>query len=156
MKTREEIKTMCTNYLQLMLDCANDEAVRDEFRDQPGKILNERNIMYFPEKVHVKLDTKKRRWPVVYIKTKDEKIIIAENRLAVDVIESFPTDKHVAESYKNHEHIKMKSLSELDYDVHAALKNSDIVAVVPYLDIYDDVLTDIKFEDDGEVLLTAC
>ncbi len=156
MRTREQIKTMCTNYFQLILDCANDEAVRNEFRDQPGKVLNERNIMYFPEKVHVKLDTKKRRWPVVYIKTEDGEIIVAENQLAVDVIENFPNDENMIGSLKNHKHIKVKSLSELDYDVHAAFDNSDVVALVPYFDIYDDVLAVIKFEDDAEILLTGC
>ena len=61
----EKIKSISVNYLQLMLDCAKDETLREKFLKSPGPYLNERVGMKIPESVKVIPDTKKLQWPVI-------------------------------------------------------------------------------------------
>jgi hypothetical protein len=152
----ERIKNICVNYFKLMIECAENETTRTDFQNNPHQYLNKIG-MNVPDRARIHLDTKGSLWPVVYIKTEDEKIAIAENKLALEVIEEFPSEKDLIESIQKREHIHVKALSEVDVTIHEGLKQSNVVVKMPFLDAHDDILTDIKFSDDAEIVLTgAC
>ena len=99
--------------------------------------------------------TKTLRWPMVYIKTKEGKIVVAENKLAVEVMDQFPSGDELVESLHKREHIHLKEWGEVDVNVHQALQDCDVVLKLPFYDVHDDLLTDIKFGDKTEVVLTV-
>jgi hypothetical protein len=137
----------------MMKKCATDDQVRADFLNNTHKYLNEMG-MNIPESVHIHLDSKDLGWPAVYIKSDDEKIVVAENKLAVEVIEDFQDRK--LRDVEKREHVSLKEWSEVDIKITEKLKDCTAVVKLPFLDTHTDMLTEIKFSDGNEIILTSC
>ena len=133
-----------------LIECAKDETTREKFFENPHYYLNEKVGMKIPEEVQVLLDAQKLTWPEIYIKIEDEKIYVGEGRLAIEVIDELTSGSKIDEK------TKLTEQAEVDVIVHEALKNSQVVVKLPFYDARSDVLGEVKFADDTEIILTTC
>lgn len=143
-----KIRKICVEYMKLMIQCAESETIRDKFMADPHKYLRDIG-MKIPESAHVILDNKNPTWPVVYMKGDDETIIVTETKLGVEVMEDF---KVGADS---DEDIHRKQQGEVDVKITEKLSDFDVVVSLPFFDAHTDMLTDIKFSDGAEIILSC-
>jgi|GEM_PF-4486581 len=143
-----KIRNICANYWQLMVDCAKDEALRADFIKSPHPYLKEVG-MVVPEGAKVLLDSENAEWPVVFIKTKDGKIQVQEQKLGVNLTHTPNSGK------EQNENILLKSQGEVEIKVQQALKDCDVVVKLPFLDAQMDMLNEVKFADGAEIILSG-
>ena len=145
----DKIKTIVINYLQLMIDCAKDDNVRDEFMERPHPFLREVG-MSIPDSVEVVLDNKETRWPEIKITADGKQISVEESRLQYSITNMMESGTTLSESEE------LGKTSEVAVDVNVALSESDAVVRLPFFDAKGDLLTEIKFTDNAEVILSTC
>lgn len=149
-KIDQQIRDICINYMELTLACGRDKKKRDSFLENPHLYLNECG-MVIPEKVsiHVKVG---QSFPALYLKTAEGKIAIYEGKLCLKVVEE------MRDHPKNIERVVLKEPGEIDVNVNASLNDPDVdgVVVMPFFDLYTDILGEVKFQDGAEIILTSC
>ncbi len=149
--TEKSLRNMAKNYLDLMAECAVSDEALDKFKGNMHSVLNDRGGMKIPKDVSIVLDTKFNRWATVYITTKDGKVAISEQHLTVNVNENMLLNEESAS-------VTVKPFSEVTISVHDELKRDGVRAVLelPFFDVHGDTMTDIKFSDNEEIVLTSC
>lgn len=158
--TEEQIKELCTNYFNLIIECGENEQKRKDFFNNPRPYLNKVG-MKIDEDIQVHIDTKTGMgWPSVYIKTKNGQIVVAEKSLGVDVMKrigiDIDGDGDIDKIIEEHQNINIKPGGEVDIDIDHKLDDCKVLAVIPFFDIRNDPLTEIKFNDETEILLSCC
>lgn len=153
----KKIKTIYINYCNLLLKCARDPDVRDDFLNRPRKYLTEEVGMTIPPEVHVQLDRDRLRWPIVIAKTAKGRILIREKGLAMKVIEKWSSgerDTEVTKVVKPGE-IDLYLDKPASMLVQKALDKGKVVVVMPYFDIGKEVLGKIEISDECEIVLSS-
>lgn len=149
----EEIRTIYVNYMQLMLDAAKDDTLREELFTSNEKrlyYLNEKVGMTIPDGVTVILGTGDIHVPKIYIKDKNEQIWIDEGSSPFKIIEQLKNGKTVTHK------MNITKPEEIDMEIHEKLKESEVVLQLPFLDPAKDLtLFELKYED-KEIVLTTC
>ena len=138
----QNLKQSMLKYMQLMIDCANDETKKKALFDNPHTYLNDPSgvAMNIPENVDVRLVTDK-AWPTVYIKKTEngaEKIAVIEGNHALEVMEDQDTSDP---------HVKWLTPEEVKPEVREALKHSSEVVELPFLDMDKMVKTEVNYAD---------
>ncbi len=146
------IRGMCKNYMDLISECCVNDQALARFKGNMHSVLNEEVGMKIPEDVAIVLDLTTNRWATLYVMTEDEKIAISEESLGV-TIERFPTDEDVKT-----QSVKVKDFTEVSVSIRDELKRDGVKAVLelPFFDVHTDPMTDIKFSDDAEIILSSC
>ncbi|WP_321495204.1 hypothetical protein [uncultured Desulfobacter sp.] len=149
-KIDQKIRDICINYMELMLTCGRDEKNRDSFFENPRPYLNGIG-MVIPEKVSIHLKVGQ-SFPALFLKTAEGKIAIYEGKLCLKVVEE------MRDHTKHMEKVVLKEQGEIDVNVHASLNDPDVqgVVVMPFFDLYTDILGEVKFQDGAEIILTSC
>jgi len=149
-KIDQEIRDICINYMELMLACGRDEKKRDSFFEDPRPYLKGIG-MVIPEKIFIHLKVGQ-SFPALFLKTPEGKIAIYEGKLCLKVVEE------MRDYTKHMEKVVLKEPGEIDVNVHASLNDPDVqgVVVMPFFDLYTDILGEVKFQDGAEIILTSC
>ena len=148
-KTDDKIRSICVNYMQLMLDCAKDEKIRNSFIKYPHYYLNEKVGMKIPKSVTIVLNAKTMGWPVLHVRAKDgHHYDVYEGVLSVDTLSDMKSEKTGK---------KVKTVDQAEVDVYLPepLKGSEAVLTIPFIDVNSDNLSEIKFTDDQEIILST-
>ena len=149
----EEIRSIYVNYMQLMLDAANDSTLREElFNSNERRLyyLNEKVGMTIPEGVEVMLQTSGLNQPKVYIKDDQEQIWIDEGSEPLKIVERLNNGETVTDL------MTITTPEEVDMTIHEAFNKSNIVLKLPFLDPNKDLtLFELKY-DDREIVLSTC
>ncbi len=148
---QDKIKAISVNYLQLLIDCANDEAVKQDFLNNRHHYLNEKVGMRIPESVAIELDYEHKRHPEIYVKAENGTVFVGEGNLAIEVINELASGEKIANN------LKMKEQAEVEVRIDRALQKSRVVVNLPFFDVKNDLLGVVKFNDDSEIVLsTSC
>ncbi len=146
----ERIRSMCVNYMKLMVECMEDDTVREDFLSNPHPYLNDKVGMKIPNNVGVMFDENLARWPSIYINTPDgDKVAIKESSLGLEVVSDLISGTKIDESWKLAERAK------IDVKLHTSLEKSDAVVVLPFIDPRVDILGEYKFNDGSEIILSS-
>ena len=145
----KSIQSIYANYLQLMVNCTKDEKLREDFIKNPRPFLNEVG-MTIPNSAKILLDDEDLDRPKVYIKTKDGKIKIQEQRLGLQL------NYESARDGEQNESIVLKNQAEIKISVQEELKHCDVVVTLPFLNSKVDMLGEVKFSDNSEIILSGC
>lgn len=141
----EKINSIVINYLQLMIDCAKDDNVRQDFINNPHPYLDKVG-MTVPKNVKVILDEKIDRWPAMTIRNGNEEILIEESHLSYGVSNGKKENK-----------VELKKTSEVKLSLDFNLENCDEAVVrLPFFEDRGDLLTIVNFKDNAEVILSCC
>jgi hypothetical protein len=148
----ERIQSICLGYLDFLAKCAKDRQLRDDFMSNPKSHLKSIG-MNIPDGNNVKvvLDTSVVRWPVVYIRSKDnsEHFVVKEGKLSLTV-EEFDNP-----GVSHGETLKTKHQAELQEEIKGSVENYDVVIRFPFFDAWSDDLGEIKFNDTA-IILSSC
>ncbi|MCP4458884.1 MAG: hypothetical protein GY816_12810, partial [Cytophagales bacterium] len=139
---------ICVNYLQLQLDCDEDEKFREEFFNYPHYYLNVKVGMTIPKDVAILFDTTGTS-PSVCVMTDDgDHYEVIEGQCSLEIIADLKSGDKIDEI------VKTKKSKEVDVYLPEHLKGSKTVVKLPFLDVRADMLGEIKFED-SEIILTC-
>ncbi len=146
----EKIKNICVNFMKLMLDCMEDEKLREDFTKNTHDYLNNKVGMKIPKEVGIILDVKGARWPAIYVKEPDgDRIAIKEGAMGIEVTAD------LVSGIKQTTNWPLKKHEEIDVKIHASLKESNVVVVIPFFDASADVLGEYKFSDGHEIIMSC-
>ena len=149
----EKIRSIYVNYMQLMLDAANNETLKNElFSSNERRLyyLNEKVGMTIPEGVHVLLQTSGLHQPRIYIQDDKDQIWIDEGSEPLKIVERLNNGETVTDL------MAVTTPEEVDMDIHEAFSSSNVVLKLPFLDPTKDLtLFELKY-DDREIVLSTC
>jgi len=148
-KIHDEIRELCTNYMELMSDCARYEVVREDFIARPHWYLTERVGMRIPKNAAIVLDDSELRWPLVYIHADGKTYTLKEGNLHMDITVADLTSGKITEQ------VEETKTGVVKYDL-SKLKHADVVVVIPFFDAKVDILSDIKLANHHEIVLSCC
>ena len=144
------IKATCINYMELMYDCGQDRGKRDSFLENPRPYLDNTG-MAIPEEVPVLLEVGL-NFPTLYVAAGGGRVRSHTGKGAINAIRNFRNPgAEVGEGAS-------QEISELDPKVAEKLAEPgvDSVVVMPFFDLYNDMLGAIKFQDGAEIILSSC
>jgi hypothetical protein len=149
----EKLKTLYINYMQMMIDCAKDPALKEELftsNDARVKYLNEKVGMTIPDGVHVLWDTKNLQHVRIYIKDDSGKIYLNETGSTLDIVEKLNNGEIMEE------HLKVTEREEIELNITNILNDSDIVLKLPFINPASDLmLFELKY-DNTEIIFSTC
>lgn len=138
-------------YMELMVELMKDEEKKKKF-EECGPEAREmlRNVgMIVPEHAIIRLDKDQRRWAGAHIWTGTEEIDFTESALSVTVnVDS--SSEHIEKD------VKLDKPGEVDFTIPKNFDECGVMVILPYFDKNTDIITDINFSDDKEILLTGC
>ncbi len=141
----ETIKSIYLNYMQLMIDCANDETVKEDFLNNTHYYLNEKVGMKIPDSVQIELDYDKLQWAEVYIKTEEGKIFVGEGKLALSVVADLTSEDKINELSKSERRVELKEQANVEVKIDEALKKSKVVVRLPFFDTHKSISAGFYF-----------
>jgi hypothetical protein len=149
----KKIRSIYVNYMQLMLDAAKDEALKNElFSSNERRLyyLNEKVGMTVPAGVKVMLQTAGLNQPKVYVKDDQGQVWVDEGSEPLKIIDRLNKGETVTDL------MAITKPEEVDMDIHDSFSSSNVVLRLPFLDPSKDLtLFELKF-DDKEIVLTTC
>ena len=144
------IKATCINYMELMLDCGKDRHKRDNFLENPRPFLDYAG-MDIPEEVPILLEVGL-NFPTLYISAGEGKVRSYEGKRSIKAI------RELRNPEGDSGEARMKEISEIEPEAAAKLGEPgvDAVVVMPFFDLYSDMLGAVKFQDGAEIILSSC
>lgn len=138
-------------YMELMVELMKDDEKRKKFEacGAETRQMLETAGMKVPENAIIRLDRSQRRWPGAQIWTGTEAYDFSEGALSLHV--------HVDSAKENLEkEFKLDKPGEVKFNVPKKFDECGVLVILPYFDKNTDVITDINFDDNREILLTGC
>lgn len=159
------MREIWVNYMQFIVQCANDKDLKTDFLQNPRPHLAQVG-MKIPESVEVVIDTQGPRAPAVYIKTEEEEVVVVEQEGALIVLKELPFEKPIKEiitslDVKTRE-FQLKSAKAdtraiaVCVEVEEKLEECEVVMRLPFLDAEKDIFGEVRFGDGEELLMTCC
>ena len=146
----EAIRDTCINYMNLMVECGKDQHKRDRFIEDPRPLLSGAG-MEIPDDVPILLEVGL-NFPTLHVKENGGKVATYQGKSSIAVIGDIKGHGKYADKGT------LKDSADLDPKVNETLAEPgvDAVVVMPFFDLYSDMLGVVKFQDNAEIILTSC
>ncbi len=148
----KKIRDIYTNYLRVMLKCAEDQAYFVEFQKNTRDILVNEVGMTIPEGVPIVLDDNV-RWASLVLNAKGadgSNYVVKEMELGIKAYETW-ADGELEASITQLTHEAC-----VEVDIKAEFKNFTPAIRIPFIDVTKDLLGEISFNKKTEIVLTCC
>jgi hypothetical protein len=183
-RVKEEIKSICVNYMAFTVECAMNPRLKQAFQANPKPYLNDQVGMKIPydDNVMVVLDDARWRWPIMLVKAKtasgQECFVLEEGKLECSVqgeqyyreIEAYLKEQEQLDAapdlllaeqkiyIKNPQDFEQTHKYEHSEKITTVIQDmavNDIVIILPFLDVDTDMLGVIEYNEDSEIVLTT-